>query len=137
MLNTCGVAAKRVHISISIVLVRVVRGEAALVAVDVGVTTRAIDVIVDGLAWATLATSSRDVLGAHLGHRGPDAAPTHRASWVILARETSTIPAHICVSTCAISVVDFGTTCTCQNAHPLSSKICKYIIFYLFISINK
>ena len=135
LLHACSVSAKRVYVSISIVLVAVVGGEAALVAVDVRVTTRAIDVIVDSLARAALATPSSNVLGAHVGHCGSKATSSHCTSWVVHARETSTIPAHVRVSTCAIGVVDFGTTCTCQNAHRYS---CLMLIYnFLFISINK
>ena len=138
LLNAGGVAAERVDVGVAIVRIAVVRGEAALVAVNVGVTARPIDMVVDGLARATLTSSARDMLSAHLGHGGAHPTPTHGTGWVVHFSETSAIPTDVRVSTCAVCVVDLGTTCTCQNAHlPLSrSQVQNAIILFIYISIN-
>ena len=80
---------------------------------DVGVAACAIDMVVDGLTRTALATTSRYVLGTHVGHRGSQATPSHRACWVVHAREPATITGNIRVSTRTICVIDLCTTCTC------------------------
>ena len=137
LLDTGGVAAERVDVGVAIVRVAVVRGEAALVAVDVGVAARPVDMVVDGLAWAALATSSRDMLSAHLGHSGANPTSTHGTRWVVHFSETSAVPTDVRVSTCAVCVVDLGATCTCQNAHfslfgSVSGAKCNYFIYLYF-----
>ena len=57
------VATQRLDVRILLVLECVVRREAALVARDVGVTTSAVDLVMDGLAGAPLAAAPRDVVG--------------------------------------------------------------------------
>ena len=134
LLDAGRVAAERGDVGVAIVRIAVVRGEAALVAVDVGVTARTIDMVVDGLAWAALATSARDMLCAHRGHGGAHSATAHGTSWVVHFSETSAIPTDVSVSTCAVCVVDLGATCTCQNcAHLSLLQLQNAIIFYLFI----
>ena len=80
---------------------------------DVGVAACAIDMVVDGLTRTALATTSRDMLGTHVGHLGSQTTPSHRTCWVVHAREAATIAGYISVSTGAICVVDLCTTCTC------------------------
>ena len=50
--RSVGVAAERLHVAVPVILELVVRGEAAMVRMDVGVTPGTINLVVDGLAWA-------------------------------------------------------------------------------------
>ena len=80
---------------------------------DVRVTACTIDMVVNSFSRASLSTTSRNMLGAHLRILRPDGASSHRTCWVVHVGEATAVFANISVSTSAIRVVDFGATCAC------------------------
>ena len=84
---------------------------------DVRVASSAIHSVVHVLARAALPTTSGDMLGAHLAHRGTECSSALSWSWVVRDGETTAVRTHIGVSTCTICSVDLGSACTCENAH--------------------
>ena len=87
-----------------------------MVRVDVRVAPSTVHLVVDGLARAAQSAATSDMLSAD-PHRLPKGAWLLRCRRSLHAREPARVKADICVSTCAISVVNFGATCACKNAH--------------------
>ena len=84
-----------------------------MVRVDVRVAARAIHLVVDGFSRATLAATSRDVVGANSSLAGTERARLLGSCVDFHGSEATGIETHICVSTSAISIVDFGTAYAC------------------------
>ena len=59
------VSAERLHEPIPVILRLVVGREAAVVRVDVRVTSSPVDLIVNGFTWATQSTASSNMLSRH------------------------------------------------------------------------
>ena len=84
LLHGVGVPTERLHVSISVVHVGVVACEAALVAVDVRVASCAVHLIVNRLAWASLATATGNVLwGNALVVCFSKTAASHSRCWIV------------------------------------------------------
>ena len=114
--GSVGVAAERLHVAIPVILKLVVGGEAAVVRVDVRVAPSTVHLVVDGLARAAQSATTSDMLRAD-PHRLPKGARLLCCCGSLHAREPARVKADIRVSTCTISVVNFGAACACKNAH--------------------
>ena len=80
---------------------------------DVRVTARAIDLVVQSFARTALASAPCDVLRANLVLVHAETAWSCRWSWLVSDREATMVCGDIRVSTTAVSVVHFGAACRC------------------------
>ena len=83
-----------------------------MVAVNVGVTTSTVCLVMDILARTSLTSASCDMLCTRLQRfRSAKATTFEGRCRLVHDGETTAAFAHVSVSTCAISVVDLGTAC--------------------------
>ena len=109
--------AKRVHVSIPVIGIGVVRVEATLITVNIGVSTSSIHIILQVFARTALTATSRNMLRAHFRLRKAKFARTLSRCWLVHHRKATAIFANVSISTSAIGVVNLGTPSACKYAH--------------------
>ena len=83
-----------------------------MVAVNVRVTTRSIDLIMNLLSGATLATTASDMLRGNLRELWAYTTTTHSGGGLIHPIESTTVHGDIRVSASAVGVVHLGAACS-------------------------
>ena len=96
---------------------RVVRFETAMVSMDVRISASAVHLVVDSLARAALATTAGNMRRADLTNGGTESATTPGGCCLVHLGKATAILADVGVPTSAVCVVDFSSTCSCQDAH--------------------
>ena len=117
LLHGGGVAAKRLHVGVLVAGPRVVACEPAVIGVDVRVTSAAIHLVVNGLAWASLTTAASDMCWADVASSGSHSASLPSRCGQVIDGETTAVRAHIGVSTGAVRCVDLCSASCRQDAH--------------------
>ena len=115
--NWCRIWAKRVYIGISVIGPGVVRVEATLITVNIGVSTSTIHVVLQVFARTALTATSRNMLRAHFRLLIAEFARGLSRCWLVHHRKATAIFANVSISTSAIGVVNLGTPSACKNAH--------------------
>lgn len=111
LLNVC-IASERTDIGITAVFRVVAAEEPPVIAVDIGVTSTAIHLVMHRLAWTTLCTSLSFV---HCWHGKTATFQLLRRT--IHDRKSTIILADVGVAPRSISIVDIGSASFRQNTH--------------------
>ena len=74
---------------------------------NIRVTSSAIHLVVNSLAWTALTTATTDVCGAGLTHLHAERASTRSSRWLVGHREAAAVCVHVGISSRAVCVVDF------------------------------
>ena len=109
--------AERVHVSISVIGPGVVRVEATLITVNIGVSTSSIHVVLQVFTRTALTATSRNMLRAHFRLLKAEFARCLSRCRLVHHRKATAILANVSISTSAIGVVNLGTPSACKNAH--------------------